>query len=277
MCLSKSTGLIKLAFAVLPDGEMKHFDATRRWLLDPLASPTRMLASFALATSRSCRLHSQRLMFHYGEESIALCGAHMLGAVGFSQCGFTYAIPLSDQDRHLAPGQIFVPTFDLTLTPAFVHAAWQTIGLASSASESSLEHQIRITYDSIEEDATRNLTGARLTDRHRLLERSRAKRNAPLTNVTCQLIPSLMTRHLSRSRGPMTQIEFDDRMNLIDQALAASECPILCALCSPGSRSAGKSSSNSCQETKTSDHSTVPIYFGVCKTGIRLATPPSRW
>jgi HNH endonuclease len=146
--------LVKMAFAVLPESEAKHFDATRRWLLDTLASPTGMLPSFAF--SHVVFLPAALAAPHvslWRRKYSAPRAPYMLAAVGFSQCGFMYAVPFSNQDGHLAPGRIFVPTFDLTLTPAFVHAAWETIDLSSSASESSLEHQIHITYDSIEEVA----------------------------------------------------------------------------------------------------------------------------
>jgi hypothetical protein len=77
-----------------------------------------------------------------------------MAALGFSQAGFMYPVILSSEDAHLAPGSIVVPRFDLTETPAFVNAVWQTVGLSSPVKETSLEHEIRIRFNSIEEIPT---------------------------------------------------------------------------------------------------------------------------
>ena len=144
--------LVKMAFAVLPDDELAKSDRLRRWLIQDLLPPAPLLASlaFSYVAFLPTALAAPRVTL-WRRKRAGIPSPYVLAAVGFSQCGFMYALPLSPDDLHLVPGRFVVPTFDLTLTPAFANAVWRRIALASPAMEATLEHRIRISYDSMEE------------------------------------------------------------------------------------------------------------------------------
>jgi len=144
--------LVKMAFAVLPDQELKHFDLTRRWLVEPFVPPPPILACMAFS-------HIAFLPGPLAVPRISLWrrrdgrmpAPYMLATLCYSRWIFMYALPLSMRDEHLAPGRFRVPTFDLARNPAFINARWDRIALRSPAMETTLEHEIAIPYDSVEE------------------------------------------------------------------------------------------------------------------------------
>jgi hypothetical protein len=144
--------LVKMAFAILPDREVRHFDLTRRWLVEPLGPPPPALTSLA-------KVHIGFVPGSFTDPVISLWhrqrngipAPYMLSTL--ATCGwiFMYALPLSSEDTHLIPGGCMVPRFDLACHPATVAARWQTIDLRSTVPESSSDHRYELTYESSEE------------------------------------------------------------------------------------------------------------------------------
>jgi hypothetical protein len=144
--------LVKMAFAVLPDHELRHFERTRQWLLEELGPPFLVLASMAFSHIAFLPdpLPAPRITL-WRRRNGSTPAPYILATVGFSRCIFMYGLPLSTGDGHLAPGRFRVPTFDLARNADFLNAKWGRIALHLPMKESSLEHTITLAYDGIEE------------------------------------------------------------------------------------------------------------------------------
>jgi hypothetical protein len=144
--------LVKMAFGVLPSQELRHFDLTRRWLLEPLGSPPPALSSLssvyiAVVPGKLTdpfislsRRHENGIPAPYMLSTLWSCGAI-----------FMYALPLSSEDKHLIPGHSFLPRYDLAGRPATMDAYWHTIDLRSTIPETSSDHLFQMTYESSKE------------------------------------------------------------------------------------------------------------------------------
>jgi hypothetical protein len=142
--------LTKMAFAVLPDDELEHFELTRRWLNEPLREPVPAAIAFSYTAFLPKPL-AAILITLWRRKTGAAPFPYVLATIGFSHCVFMYALPLSSRDRHLLPGRYLVPTFDLTRNPAFPTTRWDTIDLRSTTARMSAEHIITTSYDSVRE------------------------------------------------------------------------------------------------------------------------------
>ena len=123
--------LVKMGFAVLPEGELKHFDLTRKWLTEPLAPPSPLLASFAFSHLAYLPAALTARMLRCGEGGMR----HSRRPTCWRRWGFRSAASCTRFLCRPRTGTwplagFLVPTFDLTLNLAFANAAWQTIGLA---------------------------------------------------------------------------------------------------------------------------------------------------
>jgi hypothetical protein len=141
--------IVKMGYALLPDGELAHFEDARRWLVEPKVQLRNDPSVWAQGLYCTLPIdHPNQFAVLYRRRWPDEPLPYILFCFSIASVLFQFPLPLSPSDDHLNGLEIDVPRMDLAYQGQGGDCRWQALALRSRERRTDATLKVDFTYDS---------------------------------------------------------------------------------------------------------------------------------